>query len=294
MLWTGFTVGIALYAVVLATRCWFRVDEGHLAVVTTFGAAETVADDPKRLRTWGPGLHFKAPWQHAIVVSMKEQSLDLAGEQGGRTAMAEDGTVLRFDSFLRYSPVEGDLARFLFGLRAPKDHMTGLFTCLLRNEIANFQALRERDAELRPFDFALHAGSYALIRRERALLNQRIAQFCRAEIGDRYGVRFHAVDLTDILAPDELADALNAVITAHTAADTRYFRAEGDCQQRVLSAEKGVEIARARARAIETEIDTLVAHLTSLHRADSLALYVARRRAEAHAESRAVFVKEGP
>lgn len=286
-------MGLALYAVVLATRCWFRVDEGHLAVLTTFGAAETMPDNPKRLRTWGPGLHLKAPWQVAIVVPMMEQSLDLAGEQGGRTAMAEDGTVLRFDSFLRYTPVESELARFLFGLRAPREHMTGLFTCLLRNEIANFRAPRASEVEVRPFDFALQAGSYALIRRERALLNQRIAQFCRAEIGDRYGVRFHAVDLTDILAPDELADALNAVITAHTAADTRYFRAEGDCQQRVLAAEKGVEIARARARAIETEIDTLVDHLASLQRADTLDLYVARRRAEAHAESRAVFVKEG-
>ncbi len=224
---------------------------------------------------------------------MMEQNLELSGEEGGRTAMAEDGTILRFDSILRYVPVESELARFLFGLRNPKEHMTGLFTCLLRNEIANFRAPREsRDPDGR-FDFALQAGSYALIRRERQLLNRHIEEFCRTQIGDRYGVRFNAVDLTDILPPDELADALNAVIHAHTESDTRYFRAEGDCKQRLLAAEKGVEIARARARAIETEIDTLARHLEGLERDGTLALYVRRRRAEVHGEARALYLAEG-
>ena len=293
MLLTGFLAGLALFGAYALTKCWFRVEEGHLAVLTTFGAAETTEPGGHALRVWRPGLHFKRPWQKAVTVPIMEQHLDLAGEEGGRVAMAEDGTLLRFDSILRYVPLEAELARFLFGLRNPREHMMGLFTCLLRNEIANFRAPRASQSPEGRFDFALQAGSYALIRRERALLNQHIERFCREQIAEDYGVRFHAVDLTDILPPDELADALNAVIHAQTDAEARYFRAEGDCQQRVLSSEKGVEIANARARAAETEIDTIRSFLSQLQSSGTLDLYVARRRAEVHGESRAVFVKEG-
>jgi regulator of protease activity HflC (stomatin/prohibitin superfamily) len=291
MFWIGLWIGLGLYGAAALSRCFFRVGEGHVAVRTTFGAAETVAGSGA-LRTWGPGLHAKAPWQRVIVVPMMEQSLDLAGETGGRTAMAEDGTILRFDSILRYEPVEADLARFLFGLRSPREHITGLFTCLLRNEIANFRAPAAPAHPDGRVDFALQAGSYAVIRRERAKLNEQIERFCREQIGGRYGVRFNAVDLTDILPPDEIADGLNAVIHARTEAETRYLRAEGECQQRLLASERGVDIARARALAIETEIRTLARSLGDLRRQGTLELYVARRRAEVHAESRAVFVKE--
>ncbi len=293
MLWLGLLVGLGAYAAWTVSRCFFRVGEGHLAVRSTFGAAELLGDGSSRLRTWGPGLHTKAPWQHVIVVSMMEQSLDLSGETGGRTAMAEDGTILRFDSILRYVPVEAELARFLFGLRSPKDHITGLFTCLLRNEIANFRAPAPAALEGGRVDFALQAGSYALIRRERAMLNEHIERFCREQIGGRYGVRFNAVDLADILPPDEIADGLNAVIHARTDAEARFLRAEGECQQRLLASEKGVDIARARALAVETEIRTLAGHLRELAQKGTLDLYLARRREEVLSESRAVFVRGG-
>jgi regulator of protease activity HflC (stomatin/prohibitin superfamily) len=105
-------------------------------------------------------------------------------------------------------------------------------------------------------------------------------------------VRFNAVDLADILPPDEIADGLNAVINARTEVETRYLRAEGECQQRLLASEKGVEIARARALAVETEIRTLAGFLGDLKQQGTLDLYVSRRRAEVLSESRAVFVKE--
>lgn len=297
MIETGFIVGVLLYLAYISYRCSFRVEEGHLAVLVTFGKAET-EDGKKQLRTYGPGIHFKKPWQRAIIVSMKEQSLDLNKEEGGGTAMAADGTILRLDSFVRYVPVKKELYEFLFGLERPLEHITGLFTCLLRNEIANFrgsgteaQASDESNLALR-FDFAQQAGSYALIRRERKLLNDRIHSFCREKIDDRYGVHFNAVDLADILPPDELADALNAVIQAQSEAEARLFRAEGECQQRILAAERGVAIAKARAAAAETEVKKLADYLVELDRAGVLEAYVARRRAEVLGESRTTFLKE--
>ncbi len=295
----GLTLGLAAYLVYLSSRCFFRVEEGHLAVLVSFGAAERRAPEGP-LRAYGPGLHRKLPWQRAHHVATMEQSVDLSGEEGGRTAMAEDGTLLRFDSVLRFHPMEDKLDQYVFGMRAPVEHITGLFTCILRNEIANF-----RDPSTpRPGAAALaatpgrapgeYAGSYGIIRRDRKELNRRIETFCREQMGDRYGVRFNAVDLTDILPPDELAVALNAVINARTEAETRYARAEADCRQRVLASERGVDIARDRAAAVETEIATLARHLEGLERKGLLGAYVARRKGEALAEARALFLKEAP
>jgi regulator of protease activity HflC (stomatin/prohibitin superfamily) len=293
MLLLGISLGLGLYLLYVISRCFFRIEEGHLGVITTFGAVRKKAGG-KELLTFGPGLHTKKPWDKVLSVSMMEQNLDLSGQEGGSSAMTEDGTVLRLDSMLRYVPVESDLEEFLFGMKSPQDHITGLFTCLLRNEIANFRHSSGRPSvnDTARLELAEQAGSYALIRRERTLLNKRIAEFSRNQIGSRYGVSFNAVDLTDILPPDELADALNAVINAHTEAEARYFRAEGDCQQRVMSAERGVAIARARAEAVETEIRKLGGFLGQLADKRTLGPYVARRRSEVLSEARALYLKE--
>jgi len=303
----GLAVGAFVYLLLLLNRSYVRVDEGFAAVVVTFGAAERDGD---RLLTRGPGLHFKWPWQRVILVNMKEQNLDLAGEEGGSTAMAEDGTILRFDSILRYEPVQSALGEFLFGLRTPLEHITGLFTCLLRNEIANFRPTASRPhsrvdeaphtgddypedgrpSSLNPREFATQGGSFALIRRERGRLNASLESFARAQVGERYGVRFNAVDLIDILPPDELDAALNAVMQAQTEADAHYFRAESECQQRVLAAARGVTIAKNRAEAIEKEIDVIRASLATLHAEGTLRAYVERRRDEVLGEARTTFL----
>lgn len=296
MVTAGIALGLALYGVFILYRCSFKVEEGHLAVLTTFGRAETT-DGKKRLKTYRPGIHTKKPWQKVVDVSMKEQTLDLNAEEGGGTAMADDGTILRLDSFVRYVPVEKELYEFLFGLERPLDHITGLFTCLLRNEIANFRGGAVEGAGeqslSRRFDFAQQAGSYALIRRERKLLNEHIESFCKERIDDRYGVHFNAVDLADILPPDELAEALNAVIQANSEAEAMLFRAEGECQQRILAAERGVSISTSRSAAVEIEIRKLASYLAALEDMGVLDSYVARRKSEVLGESRAMFLKEG-
>jgi regulator of protease activity HflC (stomatin/prohibitin superfamily) len=298
MLSSAYAAGLVVFAaVLLALRSTFRVEEGHSAVLVTFGRAQTT-DGKKALVIHGPGLHWKKPWQNVVSVCMKEQSLDLNAEEGGGSAMADDGTILRLDAFVRYMPVPEVLYEHLFGVERPSEHIRGLFTCLLRNEIANFRGVPraamdgESDALATRFDFSAQAGSYALIRRERKLLNDAIKQFCEDRIDDRYGVRFVAVDLADILPPDEIAEALNAVRQAQSEAEAQLFRAEGECQQRILSAEHGVAIARNHATATEIEITRLAKFLEDLDAHGVLGAYVARRRSEVTSESRALFLKE--
>lgn len=301
---TGLIVGFLILGAWILSRCFFRVEEGSVAVLTTFGAAEHNDSAKDVLRTWGAGLHYKKPWQKVITVQMKEQILDLSGDKA-RVAMAADGTTLRLDSILRYQPVEERLADYLFGMRAPREHVTGLFTCLLRNEIANFGTSqgRETNGRSRALDLSMRGpspvtidthdmGSFALLRSRRARLNQDIAEFCHNQIGDRYGIRFNAVDLVDILPPDELAQALNAVIYAHTEAGALFYRTEGDCQQRILAAEQGLEIAKAKAKAVELEMTKLAEHLSKLEEEGTLDLYVQRRRAEVLSDTKLLYINE--
>lgn len=59
-----------------------------------------------------------------------------------------------------------------------------------------------------------------------------------------------------------------------------------------MAAERGVEIAKARARAIESEIRKLGEYLSELATLGTLEAYVVRRRSEVLCESRTVYVKE--
>lgn len=288
MLITGIIVGIIAYCVYMLTRCFFRVEQGHTGVLTTFGAAVKAGS---HLKTYGPGLHFKWPWQQVHDVAMMEQSLELSGEEGGRTAMTYDGTILRFDSILRFQPVPAELEHFLFDLKSPHDHITGLFTSLLRNEIANFHPPVTVDPAQDSVE--LTGGAYAQIRSQRALLNHRIEEFTRTQIGRRYGVQFNAVDLTDVLPPDELAEALNAVINTQTEAESLYALAEAQTRQQVVAAELGVEIAKQRGLATEREIKTLGEVLAKLEQEGTLADYVARRRAEVISQSKTLYMRSG-
>jgi regulator of protease activity HflC (stomatin/prohibitin superfamily) len=295
----GLVVGLALALAVWALRGLYRVEEGQLAVLTRFGAV-VMEPGTHQAATFGPGLHYRWPWLHVHKVAVKEQIIDLTGREGGLQAMAADGTVLRIDCILRFTPVKEDLHHYLFDLEEPQEHIKGLFVCLLRNEIANVRDLKAETAATAT-DAAngnqgplarehVDGSSYALIRSDRRPLSHRIEAFC-SQIGKRYGVRFDAVDITDILPPDELRDALNAVMHARADVNVAYARAQAECQRRELAAVRGVEIASARARAVEEEIDVLASHLTELERNGTLERYVDRRRQEVLSQSRALFVR---
>ncbi|MFZ5443795.1 MAG: SPFH domain-containing protein [Myxococcota bacterium] len=288
---TGLAIGAALFLVWKARDCYFRVEEGQVGVVTRFGAARHGPDG--KLWLAEPGFHLKWSFEEVELISLREQLLPLGAQAFGHApadhsdasdhVMLADGTVIRLHSNLRYAPRRDGIAQYLFGLHHRKEHVASLFSSLLRNEIANVRAAAGDEL----------GGAFALVRRDRQLVNQRIADFAKQELGDRYGIDFHAVDITDILPPDELADALNAVMSARAEADATRFRAESECAQKVLAAERGVEIAKAKAAAVEAEIDELGRHLGTLQQAGVLEAYVARRKAEVLADARTLFVKDG-
>lgn len=281
MLLLGILLGLALLAAIISASAVFRIDEGHVAIITRFGAA--------RPGLHGPGLHTKAPWDRVLVVAAHEQTLAFIGEQDGHRILTADGTLLRFDCAVRWVPVTKHLDRLLFDLTVPVAHIKDLFACILRAEVAAFESTTNPAADA---DWIRHAGSYATIRRDLARLRRNIEAACQRRIGPDYGVQFIAVDIVDILPPDDLADGLNAVIQAEAESAAAFFRSQGECQQRVLSAHSGVAIARANALAAATEVRTLGHHLAQLATAGTLTDYVARRRDETLAESRTLYLKD--
>lgn len=274
----GLLAGLFMTTLLLAAKSFVLIEDGHLGVRTRFGRAMRSSDGS--LLPLEPGLHFKAPWEHVSQVSMMERLLDLSGETGGIVAMAADSSQLRLDAKLRYTLTLAELEQFLFKLARPLEHVRGLFVCLLRNEIANFQA---EAGDL--------GSSYAALRRERRRLNARVSKSCHSRMDHRYGVAFNGIDMVDILPPDELAAALNAVSHARAEADTRVARAEGECRQRLLAAEREVEITTARAKAAAIDVEVVGGVLAGLQKSGTLGDYVTRRRSEVTARSQSLVVR---
>jgi regulator of protease activity HflC (stomatin/prohibitin superfamily) len=281
-LFIGLIAGLVTAAAILASRSFFRVAEGHRGVLSAFGRAQRQTDG--KLVVHGPGLHLKAPWQRVHDVKIMEQRLELSGAGRGTTVLARDGTVLRFDSILRFCVDEDGIDQWIFNIEKPEDHVVGLFTSLLRNEIATFGP----DPHGEDAEKAIE-GSFAHMRRERRLLSQRVQRFCE-DVGKETGIHFTGVDLVDVLPPDELRDALNAVAHARAEAEASYARAQAECARRVMSAAHGVLIAEQRAKAAEIEITELAGFLNELDKGGTLESYVARRRAEVLSQSKTLFL----
>jgi regulator of protease activity HflC (stomatin/prohibitin superfamily) len=290
----GTVLGVLLLVGFWLARSYVYVAEGEVAVLTRFGKA--VRNGEGGLHLLLPGLHRKLPWDRVLRVCIKEQSIELTGDED-RTVMTNDGIAIRYQSALRFAPLNDQLENYLFGLARPMEHMVGTFTCLLRNEIANFRIPVRETSQLVPqannaeqlIDESL--GAYALIRRERRTLNQRVTDCGKRLVGDHFGVRLEAIDVTDFEPPDELREALHTVVQAKNDVDAALFRSEGECQQRLLAAQRGVQIAQERARAIEVEMVDLGSHLAELEDNQVLDEYVERRRAEVLLEARQVYVR---
>jgi regulator of protease activity HflC (stomatin/prohibitin superfamily) len=293
----GISLGALLLGLILTWLSYLRVEEGHLAVLTRFG--EVVCEsfqgselsaprkldftESKPVKLFRPGVHWKRPWDQVVVFSTMERVIDLSGEEGGKYAMAADGTVLRLDSKIRFFPKENDYYSYLFELKNPMAHIREMFTCIIRNEIANFRGEFSGDQDV--------LGSYSVIRRDRKRLNEQVEFICKDQIGVSYGIQFRGVDLIDIVPPQELEVALNGIQNAKTEAETMFARAEGDTRQKIVAAEQGVEIAKIRAESVAMELQTLAKMIKKLFKDGNIDDYLFHRKTELLGDSKMVFLQ---
>lgn len=295
----GAIVGIAAIAIYTLLRAGFRVDNGNVAVLVVFGRFMRAADGT--VQTFGPGLHWRRPWAQVVTVSLAERSLGLgspaasssemrdhhgpaAPEAAGTSfeALAADGTRIRINARLRYRIDPARIGTFLADAKDSVELLGGLFRLVIHEQVARFE---QRPEELSAYT-ALRMRMHELQRRIQAAIEET----ARAD----HGIIVTAVDLIQIDPPEELIDALNAVITAESEANALVARTELQCQQRALSAEEAIAIARARALATEAEIRTVGGELTTLADAGVLRDYIARRRIELLGGSQRVYLNHQP
>ncbi|HEY0191137.1 MAG TPA: SPFH domain-containing protein [Kofleriaceae bacterium] len=276
----GLAIGAALVAIYLVWRSGFRIDNGNLAVLSVFGRFRRDADGA--LRTFGPGLHTKPPWAQVAQLSLAERSLSIGDHAPTIEVLAADGTRIRVNARLRYQVDAAHAARFLTESKHAVDHLGALFRLTVREQVARFA---QRPEEL---------SAYTALRLRISELQRHVLAAITAPALAEYGLAVTAVDLLQIDPPEELVDALNAVISAESEAQALVSRTELSSQQRVLSAEQAVAIANARAMAVESEIRTVGEELAVLAEQGVLRDYVARRRAEVLGGSRRVYLNHQP
>ena len=93
---------------------FFQVNEVSIAILTSFGKALSYKNASENIKIYEPGLHLKFPWHKIKMISTMEQMIELSGEEGGTMTMASDGTLLRIDSKLRFTPLKSNIYSFLF------------------------------------------------------------------------------------------------------------------------------------------------------------------------------------
>ncbi|MBX3155717.1 MAG: SPFH domain-containing protein [Deltaproteobacteria bacterium] len=275
----GILSGCALVAALVFLRSSFRVDNGNVAVLEVFGR---FMRDGDTVRLHVPGLRMRRPWARVVTVSLAERSLSLDDKHNAIEALAADGTRIRVNARLRYRVAPERIGTFLAEAKDAREHLAGLFRVTVREQLARFEP---RASEL---------SAYTGLRLRMPELQQCILDALQANALEEFGVRASAVDILQIDPPEELVDALNAVITAESEANALVSRTELQCQQRMLSAEHAVTIANARAHASESEIRTIGTELATLADQGVLRDYVARRRIEVLGGSHRVYLNHQP
>ncbi len=164
-------------------------------------------------------------------------------------------------------------------------HIKELFTCLIRNEIGNFQGSNNSEE--------ISIGSYSEIRRDQTRFNSQLEALCRTHFGPKYGIEFHGVDLIAILPPPELVDAFNSIQKATTAAVAMYNHAEAASKQKIMAEEGGLEISKVKAQAVALELRSLINGVLKLRQNHQFENYLEHKRQEILGNSRLTFIQDG-
>lgn len=265
-----------LLLMVLGWHTFYQVEEGHCAVVTRFGKLHS--DQSGQPIIVKPGLHTKLPWEKLHTFSIMERSMALREKMREVELLARDGTLLRFSPQVRFQFQPQQCAVYLFGMQHPITHLREVFRSLLSTEVARFGSIDAPE------------GSYAEIRRDYAQLNERFKQkFLESRLEEKYGIKLYAIEISEILPPADLAQALNSVQKIEAENKALISRCDAECAQRLAVAKHAVSIATLKAEAAETEITILGNTMRELLKMGTLHAYLKRRRHEVTAQSKTLY-----
>ena len=279
MFWIGFTIGLALYAVIrVMITGLYTVRPDERAAITSFGrAVRLTAVNPPPLgeedgeeqrynypaiKVIGPGgPYFKWPWQKVHKVSIATQAVDITWDpskiQSTIEAVTKDNLTTGVNGQLRYRVCETNLYPYLFGVTSPLEHVMGFFVSVLRERISNFEDPAGKDALLADEEGEEESASAVELsegvsindlRKNLPLLNQYMEQQCENTV-TRYGIELDAALITEIDPPPEVDRALSAINSTRNQVAADISTARADAEQQITMSHRAVEIATNNAEA---------------------------------------------
>jgi regulator of protease activity HflC (stomatin/prohibitin superfamily) len=295
---------------------FYTVDQSERALVTSFGRAErlgghtgsTLSPDEReryaypQVRVVQPGgPYFRWPWQRVYKVSVATRTVNMAWDpqqpsaNGNGTrldAVTKDQLNVGLTGQIRYRVAESNLYAYLFGVKRPEAHVMGYFISILRERIANFEALHSADkigmlgSATDPAvpgtalviattdDISAIAGvSINDLRKNLRRLNEVMDRDCQSSV-ERYGVHLDASLITEIDSSHEVESALAAINTAHNHVSSDISLAQASADQRIVQSKRAVEIETLRAQTEVEPMRALATQLTQLKQFDDKAVDV--------------------
>ena len=308
----------------------YTVDQNERAVKTSFGRAErlgnaTTLQDPmaesllpeEKERYTYPQVHviqpggpyFKWPWEKIYKVSIATQTMSMAfdpetptANQGGRVleAVTKDQLNTGLSGQIRYRVSDKNLYAYVFGIKRPIVHVTGYFTSVLRERIANFEAPRPAPAAastgsaIPTPEIATAAMGVSIndLRKNLRDLNEHMDRECKSSEA-RYGIALDASLITGIDPPGEVESALAAINTAYNQVSSDISLAQAAADQKLVQSKTAVEIETLKAQAEVEPLRALAGQLRELKNTgpDALSGYVRNVRLRLFNEARRAILE---
>jgi len=236
------------------------------------------------------GPYFKWPWEKIYKVSIAIETTNMAYDPEFPNAnqkntvldaVTKDQLNIALSGQIRYRVSDRNLYAYIFGVKNPIAHIMGYFVSVLRERIANFEGkepLIEAELLQVPVTAAQGAGSssetgtYSTfaalqssassavqgisindLRKNLRVLNDHMDEECVVSAA-RYGVVLEASLITQIDPPAEVESALAAINTAHNQVSSDISLAQAAADQKIVQAQRAVEIETLKAQG---EIETL-------------------------------------
>ena len=218
---------VAIVLLIIIASCIRIVPQAHAVILERLGAYK---------RTWGVGIHLKAPFidRPTARMSLKEQVVDFAPQP----VITKDNVTMRIDTVVFFQITDPKL--FSYGVENPIMAIENLTATTLRNIIGDLeldQTLTSRET---------------INTKMRATLD---------EATDPWGIKVNRVELKNIIPPAAIQDAMEKQMKAERERREQILRAEGEKKSAILiaegnkqsvileaEAEKASQILRAEAK----------------------------------------------
>jgi regulator of protease activity HflC (stomatin/prohibitin superfamily) len=200
---------------------------------------------------------------------------------------------------IRYRVSEKNLYAYIFGVKRPIVHVTGYFTSVLRERIANFEAPAAAvpadskaagpPAVLAPVSIGVSIND---LRKNLRDINEHMDRECKSSEA-RYGIALDASLITGIDPPHEVESALAAINTAYNQVSSDISLAQAGADQKMVQSRTAVEIETLKAQAEVEPLKALADQLRELKKSgpDALPAYVRNVRLKLFSEARRAILE---